>query len=105
LIKPISPDNIASAKADIFPDYVIESVNELIAANFSAGSANFTQDEVIDAIMSKAGDLTRAFIFSKGYLNFEELYEAQGWKVVYDKPAYNESYKANFTFIKPPRGC
>jgi hypothetical protein len=55
--------------------------------------------------MSKAGDLTRAFIFSKGYLNFEELYEAQGWKVVYDKPAYNESYKANFTFIKPPRGC
>jgi hypothetical protein len=103
LSKPISPDEVASAKAAIFPDYVIDSVNELIAAKYTAGRAVFTQDEVMDKILSKT-NLTREYVFSAGYLNFEEIYEAQGWKVVYDKPGYNESYKANFTFTKPPRG-
>ncbi len=32
------------------------------------------------------------------WLNVEELYRAQGWTVTYDKPGYNESYPATFTF-------
>ena len=44
------------------------------------------------------GRLTKAKIFSEGYLNVEEVYREQGWVVSYDKPGYNESYDANFKF-------
>jgi hypothetical protein len=39
-------------------------------------------------------------VYAKGWLNFEAIYEEAGWKVVYDKPGYNETYDANFTFTK-----
>ena len=42
--------------------------------------------------------LNRNEIFNKGWLNIEEVYRSAGWKVNYDKPAYNESYDAYFTF-------
>jgi len=43
---------------------------------------------------------TRDEVFDKGWLNIEPMYRAAGWKVVYDKPAYNESYEPTFTFTK-----
>jgi hypothetical protein len=103
LTKPISPNEIAGAKSGVFPDFVIEAVNELITENYTSGRARFTQDDVITKILSKTDYCTREWIFAKGWLNFEEIYEAQGWEVVYDKPGYNESYKANFTFTKRGR--
>lgn len=42
-------------------------------------------------------------ILGNGWLDFEVVYEEAGWDVVYDKPGYNESYGANFTF-KAKRG-
>jgi len=47
--------------------------------------------------MVKKG-LNRAEIFDKGWLNVEEVYRAAGWAVEYDKPGFNESYSATFTF-------
>lgn len=34
------------------------------------------------------------------WVDFEDLYRKQGWKVVYDKPAYCETYKAYFVLSK-----
>lgn len=101
MIEPITPDDIGAAKANIFPDFVIESVNALIAANYTNGRANFTQKAVISEMMQRAnGDIKRTEIFENGYLNFEEIYRDRGWKVEYDKPAYYETYDANFTFTR-----
>lgn len=101
MIEPITPDDIGAAKANIFPDFVIESVNALIAANYTNGRANFTQKDVISEMMQRAnGDIKRTEIFENGYLNFEEIYRDRGWKVEYDKPAYYETYDANFTFTR-----
>lgn len=99
MVNPISPKDVGSAKATIFPKCVFEAVNELIATHYTNGRAHFTQDDVIDKIQHYSGyDIGRKEIFDNGYLNFEEVYREQGWKVEYDKPGYNESYKANFTF-------
>jgi hypothetical protein len=38
-------------------------------------------------------------IFEKGLLDVETVYERAGWKVTYDKPAYNETYPATFRFV------
>lgn len=97
MTKPISPNDIASFKAKTFPPEVFEAFNELIAKNFSAGSADVKQKHASALIASKL-NITSSEVFDKGYLNVEEVYRAEGWKVNYDKPAYCENYDAFFTF-------
>lgn len=106
MTKAISPKDVAKIKASSFPDWVFEAFNELIAKKYTCGQATIYQDDVIDLILQKAnkgvfddeGRLNRSQIFKLGYLNVEEVYREQGWKVTYDKPAYNETYKASFEF-------
>ncbi len=95
-VQPIKPDEIVGEKERIFPDVVLESFNTIIARNFSNGSANVKQEDVIALMLEKG--LTREEIHRNGYLNVEEIYRSKGWKVSYDKPGFNESYPATFTF-------
>lgn len=95
--KPCTPDEIGALKGALLPKEVFQSVNELLAEKYTAGSARILQNEIITRLMSKM-DITRAEIFNRGLLNFEEVYRDYGWKVVYDKPDYNEDYEASFTF-------
>lgn len=115
MTKPISPSQIAAHKAKSFPAYVFDAVNDLLASEFSNGSATIKQKHIIDRMLEKANkdisneeiddefggygsSLTKDKIFSRGYLNFEEVYREAGWEVSYDKPAYNETYDASFKF-------
>ena len=100
-IQPITPNDIDTEKVKIMPWEVIHAWNGLLAAKFTAGRARILQDDAIDAVMSATG-CTRAHVFSEGWLDIAEIYRANGWKVVYDRPAYNESYEATFTFT--PKG-
>jgi|SRR5215217_4188967 len=99
MTKPISPNEIAEAKKSAFPDFVVETFNELIAANFSNGSATILQEDAV-ALLMERGQVNRNQVFNMGWLNIEEIYRAEGWKVSYDKPGYNESYPASFEFRK-----
>lgn len=95
--KPITPDEAGGHKAVVYPKEVIEAFNTLIASAFDGTSATIKQQTVVDLIMMNL-DIPRDELFSKGYLNVEPLYESVGWAVTYDKPGYNESYPATFTF-------
>lgn len=94
--KPITPKEAAKNKT--VPEAVIEAFNLLIAENMSGNCAVVFQNDVVKLLEKKGYD--RSEIFDKSYLDIENLYEAAGWKVVYDKPGYNETYSANFTFTK-----
>lgn len=94
--KPIRPDDVIKHKK--LPNEVIDSFNEIIANRFNNGRSNFKQKEVVALIVAKG--IGEAKIYQEHYLDVEDLYRAQGWKVEYDKPGYNESYDANFTFSK-----
>lgn len=94
-VKPISPGEIAVHKAKVIPSFVFEAFNELIAAEYVNGRATIIQKDVVALIKDKMGlDQT----FNINWLNVEEAYKEQGWHVIYDKPAYNESYDASFIF-------
>jgi hypothetical protein len=99
MVKPISPDEIVGLKKTIFPDAVIETWNLVIAKNYIEGSSRFTQDEIMAALVETL-KYDRATIFDLKYLDVEDIYRAEGWSVEYDRPGYNESYAANFTFRK-----
>lgn len=96
MVEAISPKQIGVAKAKLFPDAVFEAFNELIAENYTNGRAVVNQDAVVARIKQKLSDSVVAF--KHDYLNVEEVYREKGWKVSYDKPAYNENYDATFTF-------
>ncbi len=92
MVDPISPNQIQKK----IPDFVIEVVNQLLIKHFSNGRATIKQNEII-ALLELRG-LNRQEIFTNHWLDIEELYQANGWKVTYDKPGYNESYEACFEF-------
>lgn len=110
-MKPFTPQEAADAKAEFkinnIPDFVVRAVNSLITKKYHQSGFNLTQDEVIDEIEKCYAANTescvpyeRSMVFSKGWLDFEPLFNTFGWKVTYDKPAYYESYKAFYTFKK-----
>lgn len=99
MVEAISPKEVAAAKAKCLPEYVFRAFNDLIAERFTGGLARVEQDEAIRRIQFYSGHvLDRQEIFDRGYLNVEEVYQEKGWSVEYDKPAYNESYKAYWVF-------
>ncbi|MCZ7862618.1 hypothetical protein O9X98_14680 [Agrobacterium salinitolerans] len=99
MTQPIRPDEIAEAKVGHIPAAVIEAFNKLIALNFSGGSAEVKQADVINEVVSTT-NLDRYEIIDKGYLNVEEIFRKAGWKVSYEKPDYTESFPAYFEFRK-----
>lgn len=114
-IKPITPQEATAKASSNIPDTIIASFNEMIAENLSGGSARFTQDAVIKRILSNLKVEGESFsantrphwctagrgdLFQNNWLDVEPIFEAAGWKVEYDKPAYCESYDAFFVFRK-----
>jgi hypothetical protein len=97
---PIRPEDVARTKSHSIPDAVFDVFNQLIARGWNGRSSVVVQDEVVDLLTTTYG-MNRADIFAQNMLDVEEAYRGKGWKVVYDKPAYNESYPAKFEFSKP----
>jgi hypothetical protein len=99
MVEPISPNEVKK----IIPDFVIEAVNHLIKEKWNGVNATVLQDEILDIIASDDIDddkPSKREIFEKNWLDFEDLYREKGWIVEYDKPGYNEFYKAKFIFKK-----
>lgn len=104
-IKPIRPEDANAEKLKDIPDAVFEVFNNQIVRNLSAGGrrAVVYQDVVVN-LLEEGHNMNRGEIYKNGWLDVEPLYREAGWKVVYDKPAYNETYRAHFIFSKERRG-
>jgi hypothetical protein len=100
MIKPITPAEVKKLRVRSIPPGVFEVVNELITSKYVVSSerAYFTQDELVLNLVAACG-YSRQEIYDNNWLDFEPSYREAGWKVEYDKPAYNESGPASFTFF------
>lgn len=98
-IRPINPEEIAELKLQLIPDAVIEVVNALLAKKAGQGSRIvLTQTEIVRDLVKRG--FSKNELFEQHYMDFEPIYRNAGWDVVYDGPAYNESYEPTFTFSK-----
>ena len=114
-MNPIRPTEIVEQLDKIIPKMVIESVNDLLKQKYRGSKSDVViyQEEIVERIIQKhkesvetqpdeeyyySNGTFRRMIYDNNWLDFEKLYEKYGWKVMYDKPAYNETYKAFFTF-------
>lgn len=98
-LKPLAPQEVVEAKRELIPDVVIETFNTLLAERATNGYATIYQDEVV-AQLEEQG-LVRQDIYARHWLDVEPLYRESGWEVEYDKPGYNETYRAFFRFSVP----
>lgn len=98
-VNPVRPEEVAVLKQEVLPSDVIKAFNELIAEKYAGGCCVIKMKDAIARIHHYL-DVSRDEIFAKGYLDIEELYGKYGWKVTFDKPAYNENYDAYYTFEK-----
>lgn len=96
-IKPIGPYEVVGIKQQVIPDNVIDIFNRAIAKNFSGGISIVIQNSIVSQI-ANVMDVDRSVVFQEHWLDIEELYREQGWKVTYYKPAYNETGEAYWNF-------
>ena len=102
-VKPITPEEVIELKKNLLPDNVIKTWNELIAKNIVNGTCVILQSDAEKALESLISSEDPNNIFVRGWLDIEDIYRKAGWTVTYDKPGYNESYPATFTFRKRPK--
>jgi hypothetical protein len=100
---PVTPETVVAHKLSQVPDDVIKVFNDLIAVAFDGTSAVVYQDDAIEGIIAKGIARTGKEVADRHWLDIEPVYRASGWTVAYDKPGYNESYRASFTF-RPAAG-
>lgn len=99
-VKPISPQEARNNQKTNIPDFVIAAFNELISKGIGGHkSATFKQVDVANLALKGAPEgTTYQTLLDNHWLDVEPLFQEQGWDVTYDKPGYNESYDATFTF-------
>lgn len=99
-VTPMSPKDIENDLENIIPEFVITAVNNILKRKYRPNNTYVAlkQNEIIKEIQSINPDVSRAQIFDNKWFDFESLFEKAGWKVEYDKPGYNETYEAHFTF-------
>jgi hypothetical protein len=98
-MRALTPEECAASAANDIPEVVIDAVNNLLKQKFRHGNTvTLVQDEITKEISRLNKDLTPTIVYKNGWLNFEPVFERAGWKVIYDKPGYNESYTATFEF-------
>lgn len=96
----IRPDQIDQARKDYIPEEVIAVFNELIIENFNGNQAVVYQDDA-EAKIAEVLGIQRQVVYDRRYMDIEQIFREAGWKVEYDSPAYCESFRAHWTFIKP----
>ncbi len=101
VVEPISPAEALKNKNNTIPPEVIEAFNELIAKNFNGRTATILQKEVA-ALAANKLSVSTDYLYKNKWLDVEDVFSERGWEVDYDKPGFNESYDATFTFKARP---
>jgi len=98
VIGAITPKEILDNLDKIIPQVVFDAVNQILAEQYRGSQISIKQKEIITRIQRLDKKLTDKVIYDNKYMDFEKVYRESGWVVGYDKPGYNESYDAYFTF-------
>lgn len=103
-VMPISRDEalkIRKENRNGIPDLVFEVVNDLLLTKpWKNNRIIITQDEILNKLTGDedCGKLSRQTILDNGWLDFEDIYRENGWKVTYDKPGFHDTYRPYFIF-------
>lgn len=99
--KALSPEEAIERFKSEIPEEVLECWNNLIVKNMTMQNGKtvsvFKLSELKQniCVAMKSGSET---VKERGWLDLEDVFREKGWKVEFDKPAYNETYEPVFRF-------
>ena len=99
-MQPIKPGEVKTNLIKSMPPQVITVFNNLIMKNFDGKQARVLQKDALKGIC-EAMSIDSNTAFKNKLLDVEDSFRDAGWIVLYDKPAYCETYDAYFIFKKP----
>jgi hypothetical protein len=76
-VKPIRPEEVAAKRLETIPDFVIDTINDLIVLYYSPNGFEIFQQDIKQELLRK----TNGFNIKPCWLNLEELYSEAGWEV------------------------
>ena len=85
----ISPAEARARTGELIPEEVLEIINGFLIG-YSRSPITIHREELVGKI-STALDIDRNEISKRRYLEFAEVYRAQGWSVVFEAPDRGES--------------
>lgn len=97
--RPVSPNEIVDVQRQNLPPEVFDAFNAAIAKSMNGKSSKVIQSDVAKDIADRLG-IELSAVYAGHYLDVEDEYRKFGWRVDYDRPAYNESYAAFFVFSR-----
>ena len=93
--EPIRPNQVKR----ILPDYIIDSVNQLIEERYNGGSFTITKKEIITKAFNHPDQTEyenrssfERHLYDKKYLDFESVYHKAGWECEYISPDRGDSH-------------
>ena len=97
--QPITPQEVR--EQNLIPGVIMSVINQLITDNWDGKQSKVNQDDIVSKIV-ECSHLKRNEIFEKNYLDIEDNYKSAGWKVEYNSPDRDQSFKEYFIF-KPKK--
>lgn len=98
-VKPLSPNEVVFE----IPDFVIEAVNTLIKKNYRGTEFTiYAKDIIAEGRKSGNPDSIKDW-YDEKWMDFEKLFEANGWTVRYESPSRGESDFEPYYSFKPKK--
>ena len=101
-MKPNTPAEIRQKIGTKIPAEIFEAVNDLLVQHIRVQGSEITatiyQNDLEDILSVKMPSTPVNEMINKGWFEIETPYRDAGWRVVYDKPGYSESYRAYWKF-------
>ena len=103
-VMPLTPKQVKEMHQKTIPEEIILAVNHLLVKGCSESRIRviIEQNEVIEqattTMRNNGKTVERNDFFENHWLDFEPIFRKAGWKVTFNKPGYNESYPAYWTF-------
>ena len=86
-VKPLSPDEVIYN----IPDFVIETVNQMIKNKYRGKSFTFKVKDLIALGRSDGTPESNKDWCEEKWMDFEDIYREMGWEVKYEQPCYGDS--------------
>lgn len=98
-VKPLSPNEVVFE----IPDFVIEAVNTLIRKNYRGSEFTISAKDIIAEGTRHGTTDSNKDWYKEKWMDFEKLFEANGWTVRYESPSRGDSdFDAYYSF-KPKK--
>jgi hypothetical protein len=95
MIEPITPAQARLSHETVIPSVVIEAINRLLSRHYNDKRIIIELSQLKTEIAITGFNIQ----MQNQWLDFENIYRKQGWRVVRDIPGYNESYETFWEFL------